>query len=80
MSETDKGERFVWTAFLRSCEKFPDRPAVEVAGSGLSYKQLDQRARRPAATTQANATPGGVPLAAVFAYRSHTAYAAVLGQ
>ena len=79
MSETDKRERLVWTAFLRSCEKFPDRPAVEVAGCELSYKQLGQRARRLAATIQANARPGEVPLTAVFAYRSGTAYAAVLG-
>ena len=79
MSETDKKGRLVWTAFLRSCEKFPDRPAVEVAGCELSYKQLGQRARRLAATIQANATPGEVPLAAVFAYRSQTAYAGVLG-
>ena len=79
MSETDKRERLVWTAFLRSCEKFPDRPAVEVAGCELSYKQLGQRAQRLAATIQANARPGEVALTAVFAYRSHTAYAAVLG-
>src|SRR5438067_824738 len=79
MSETDKKGRLVWTAFLRSCEKFPDRPAVEVAGCELSYKQLGQRARRLAATIQANATPGEVPLTAVFAYRSQTAYAGVLG-
>ena len=79
MSETDKKELFVWTAFLRSSEKFPDRPAVEVAGCELSYKQLGQRARRLAATIQANARPGEVPLTAVFAHRSHTAYAAVLG-
>jgi non-ribosomal peptide synthetase component F len=67
MSDTDKGKRLVWTGFLRSCEKFPNRPAVEVAGSWLSYKQLDQRARRLAATIQANTTVG-VPTA-VFAYR-----------
>src|SRR5881394_2244687 len=79
MSETDKRERFVWGAFLRSCEKFPDRPAVDVAGCELSYKQLGQRARRLAATIQANARPGDVPLTAVFAHRSQTAYAAVLG-
>ena len=79
MSETDRKERFVWTAFLRSSEKFPDRPAVEVAGCELSYKQLGQRARRLAATIQANARPGEVPLTAVFAHRSQTAYAAVLG-
>jgi amino acid adenylation domain-containing protein len=79
MSETDKRERLVWTGFLRSCEKFPDRPAVEVAGLELSYEELDERARRLAATIQANATPEEVPLTAVFAYRSQTAYAAVLG-
>ena len=79
MSDTDKKERLVWSAFLRSCEKFPDRPAVEVAGFELSYSQLNQRARRLAATIQANVTPGGIPLTAVFAYRSQTAYAGILG-
>src|SRR5437773_9410582 len=79
MSDTDKKERLVWSAFLRSCEKFPDRPAVEVAAFELSYKQLNQRARRLAATIQANVTPGGIPLTAVFAYRSQTAYAGILG-
>jgi len=79
MSETDKRERLVWSAFLRSCENFPDRPASEVTGSQLSYSELGERARRLAATIQANARPGEVPLTAVFGYRSHTAYAAVLG-
>src|SRR5438874_5956455 len=79
MSETDKRERLVWGAFLRSCEKFPDRPAIEVTGSQLSYSELGERARRLAATIQANARPRGVPLTAVFAYRSQTAYAGVLG-
>src|SRR5947207_11024953 len=79
MGDTDKRERLVWSALLRSCEKFPDRPAVEVAASELSYKQLNQRARRLAATIQANVTPGGIPLTAVFAYRSQTAYAGILG-
>src|SRR5437764_8502778 len=78
MSDTGK-RQLVWTQFLRSCEKFPNRPAVEVAGSGLSYKELDQRAKSFAATIQANANPRGVPLTAVFAYRSETAYAGVLG-
>ena len=79
MRETDKKERLIWSAFLRSCEKFPDRPAIEVTGSQLSYSELGERARRLAATIQANARPGEVPLTAVFGYRSHTAYAAVLG-
>ena len=65
---SDTGNRqLVWTEFLRSCGKFPNRPAVEVAGSGLSYKQLDQRAKSFAATIQENANPGEVPLTAVFA-------------
>src|SRR6478672_2124075 len=79
MSESDKRERLVWSAFLRSCEKFPDRPAIEVTGSQLSYSELGERARRLAATIQADARPGEVPLTAVFAHRSQTAYAAVLG-
>src|SRR5438874_10506060 len=79
MSETDKRERLVWGAFLRSCEKFPDRPAIEVTGSQLSYSELGERARRLAATIQVNARPVEVTLTAVFGYRSHTAYAAVLG-
>src|SRR5438874_852057 len=79
MSETDKRERLVWGAFLRSCEKFPDRPAIEVTGSQLSYSELGERAKSFAATIQANANPRGVPLTAVFAYRSQTAYAGVLG-
>src|SRR5438105_12098522 len=79
MSDTDKRKRLVWSAFLRSCEKFPDRPAIEVASSPLSYKQLDKRATCLAATIQAKTAQGGVPLTAVFAHRSHTAYAGVLG-
>jgi amino acid adenylation domain-containing protein len=79
MSDTHKRERLLWSAFLRSCEKFPDRPAIEVASSPLSYKQLEKGARRLAATIQAKTAQGGVPLTAVFAHRSPTAYAAVLG-
>src|SRR5207248_11670470 len=51
----------------------------EVTGSQLSYSELGERARSLAATIQANAAPGSVPLTAVFAHRSQTAYAAVLG-
>ena len=45
----------------------------------MNYKELAERARRLAATLQAGVTAGEVPLNAVFAYRSVTAYAAVLG-
>jgi non-ribosomal peptide synthetase component F len=45
----------------------------------VTYEQLAQGANRLAATTQGEVVPGGVPLTTVFGYRSHTAYAAVLG-
>ena len=45
----------------------------------MSYQQLADRAKRLAATLQATSANDAVPLAAVFAYRSETAYAAVLG-
>jgi amino acid adenylation domain-containing protein len=45
----------------------------------VTYQQLADRAKRLAATLQASAMPGAVPLTAVFVYRSETAYASVLG-
>ena len=66
--------------FLRSAELFPERPALEVAGSTLSYGELRRHAlgiaqllatRDPART--------GPPLTGVFASRSVDAFAAILG-
>jgi amino acid adenylation domain-containing protein len=79
MSDTRDSRRLLWTGFLRSCEQFPTRGAIDVAGREVTYQQLTHRAKRLAATLQASAVPGAVPLTAVFAYRSETAYAAVLG-
>jgi non-ribosomal peptide synthetase component F len=45
----------------------------------VTYQQLAYIAKRLAATLQTGAVPSAVPLTAVFAYRSETAYAAVLG-
>jgi amino acid adenylation domain-containing protein len=73
-----KFERQLWTGFIRSCEQFPERPAIEI-GHELSYHDLAQRATRIAATIQAGLTNPEIPLTAVFAYRSETAYAGVLG-
>lgn len=66
-------------AFLRSAKQFPERPAISVGGHEISYHELAQRAMRLAATIQTAVPAGGVPLTGVFAYRSETAYAAVLG-
>ena len=79
MSHTTNSHRLLWTGFLRSCEQFPARGAIDVAGREVTYQQLGYRAKRLAATLQAGAVPGAVPLTAVFAHRSETAYAAVLG-
>jgi amino acid adenylation domain-containing protein len=79
VSETMDSHRLLWTGFLRSCEQFPTRAAIDVAGHEVTYQQLANRAKCLAATLQASAVPGTVPLTAVFAYRSETAYAAVLG-
>ncbi len=65
--------------FLPSCEQFPTRGAIDVAGREVTYQQLAYLAKRLAATLQTGPVPGAVPLTAVFAYRSQTAYAAVLG-
>jgi amino acid adenylation domain-containing protein len=68
----------LWTGFVRSCERFPERPAINV-GREVNYHDLAQHAKRMAATIQSGLTGREVPLTAVFAYRSETAYAAVLG-
>jgi amino acid adenylation domain-containing protein len=78
MTEGLNSQRPLWTGFIRSCEKFPERPAIEVGGK-LTYQELAQRAKRIAATIQTRLTSPQVPLTAVFAYRSETAYAGVLG-
>jgi amino acid adenylation domain-containing protein len=79
MSDTTISQRLLWTGFLRSCEQFPTRGAIQVTGREVTYQELSYRVKRLAATLQASALPGAVPLTAVFAYRSETAYAAVLG-
>jgi amino acid adenylation domain-containing protein len=67
------------SGFLRSATRFPDREALNVAGREVTYHELAERAKRLAATLQAGAAAGEVPLTAVFASRSVAAYAAVLG-
>jgi acyl-CoA synthetase (AMP-forming)/AMP-acid ligase II len=79
MSNTTDSRRLLWTGFLRSCERFPTRGALDVGGHEVTYQQLANRAKCLAATLEASAVPGAVPLTAVFAYHSETAYAAVLG-
>src|SRR6187551_2699747 len=67
------------SGFLRSKEAFPDRPALEVAGETLSYAELSRRAATIAAAISKRSPDGAPPLTAVFASRSATAFAGVLG-
>ena len=73
-----KSESQLWTGFVRSSERFPERPAIQVGGE-VTYSELAERAKQIAATIQASPTTSEVPLTAVFAYRSEAAYAGVLG-
>ena len=65
--------------FLRSTELYPERPAVEVQGTTLAYGRLCEQAMSLAATVRLGTPMGGPPLTGVFAHRSITAYAGVLG-
>ena len=71
--------RLLWRDFLESSRRFPNRVAIEVASHQISYRELAQRAQALAATIQKDATYNSVPLTGIFAYRSETAYAGVLG-
>src|SRR5215831_2975075 len=68
----------LWDRFIRSCAQFPERPAIDV-GREVTYREMAARAKRVAATIQGSVGTGELPLTAVFAHRSETAYAAVLG-
>ncbi len=65
--------------FVRSSERFPERPALEVAGETLTYGELRLRAAGIGAAIAKCSPAGAPPLTAVFASRSTTAFTGVLG-
>jgi amino acid adenylation domain-containing protein len=66
--------------FLRSAELFPDRPALEAAGSTLTYSQLRKRATGIARLLLGRDAAGtGPQLTGLFASRSVDAFAGILG-
>src|SRR5690349_25138226 len=67
----------LWHGFNESSKKFPDHPAIQVTRE-VTYRELADRAKRLASTIQKRRPGNAVPLTAVFAYRSETAYAGVL--
>lgn len=72
-------QRSLRSGFERSCEQHPERAALEVAGTTLTYAQLHERAAAIAATLQRRAPGDEPPLTALLAARSVTAFAGVLG-
>lgn len=66
--------------FLESAERFPDHPALVVDGECLSYASLRKFVCKIAsAILTLQSEQESFPLVAVFAHRSQTAYAGVLG-
>jgi amino acid adenylation domain-containing protein len=63
--------------FLHSADRFPNRQALAVNNQSMTYKRLRSEANRIAIAI-ARFEPEPYPLAAVFAYRSNTAYSGVL--
>ena len=72
-------EASLCSGFLRSTVRFGNRAAIEVGGHILSYAQLHEKAASIAATLTRWDGGEGPPLTAVFAYRSVTTFAGVLG-
>lgn len=70
--------RALHSGFIRSAELFPNRPAIEVEGQILAYRELYAKAVSIAATLQDRAPVVEPPLTAVFAYRSVTSFVGVL--
>ena len=70
--------RSLASAFLESVELFPDRTALVVDNASLSYSQLCRSVSQIALAIHQNEQQA-YPLAAVWAHRSQTAYAGILG-
>jgi amino acid adenylation domain-containing protein len=70
--------RPLWTGFLASAERFPDRTALHVEGESVSYSELREAALRIAATIRGGSV-NEFQLTAVLAHRSQTAFSGVLG-
>jgi non-ribosomal peptide synthetase component F len=77
MTDFDSSLHLV-SGFMASSARFPDRPALEVAGEVLSYSALRTQAFRIASALR-RVPAADVPLTAILAERSTTAYAGVLG-
>jgi amino acid adenylation domain-containing protein len=69
----------LYRGFLESAERTPDRPALWVNGRIVSYSELRSEAMSLAATLQRTGGAEAPRLTAVFADRSRTGFAGILG-
>jgi amino acid adenylation domain-containing protein len=67
------------TGFMRSSELYPGRPALEVAGTTITYRALRARALSIAAAIRRGTSMRKPLLTGIFAHRSPTAFVGVLG-
>jgi hypothetical protein len=72
-------QRGLWMGFMRSAERFPDRPAGFMQGTLLSHRQHREAAIRIAASIKAHQEDSWMNMTAVFAHRNATAFAGILG-
>lgn len=67
------------SGFLASSDRYPERIALEVGGEIFSYSQLRDQACSLAATLQKYLPAPDVPLSAILAHRSVSAFSGILG-
>jgi amino acid adenylation domain-containing protein len=69
----------LYSGFLRSAQLTPERPALHVDGGAVTYEQLRSEAASLAATLQMRLPVDAPKLTAVYAERSRTGFAGILG-
>jgi amino acid adenylation domain-containing protein len=79
MNANDIPFRGLSAGFINSAQRFPERPALEVASKTLTYKALFDNASSLAASIQSLRLTAEVPLTAVLAHRSTTAFTGIIG-
>jgi amino acid adenylation domain-containing protein len=72
-------QRTLASGFVRSVELFPERPALDVAGTTISYEELHRRALAIAGVLVRTADGNGPRLTGVLGSRSAGTFAAILG-
>ncbi len=73
-----KTDHLLYSGFLESSKKFPNRPALDVDNQVLSYRELKDRAASLSLTLEKNAPEEPYPLTALLANRSVTAHSGIL--